>query len=1001
MSGINFVMSDTEAFLRHDYVLNSKLNSPTIYVFPDVVSAAESRRLLLDETRAVNGSRFITLESLAEGIVREAMAVQPMLIHDSISEIIARDVLKTLQESGSQLSLSFSDAMLRDYTAVRQFYEGSRKWLSEIVSGSGIVLPEGALERRIRPIEEFSALFEKSMDAAEHRCLFDRTTLIRRATVNTDVLRKMGIGRIVLLFLTYADASVMSFVEALAVKAEVVVVIDRCMEELESVRSLLTSLKVKPENEGKPSPHSKSEVSFFGAPDRRRELIEVARRIRREIAERGLAESDFAVLARNIADYHDLANEIFGEYGLRIEGGRKRSLADTPVFEFVRRFLRCLTPDSGRKDMFRLVMHELSPIGREDVGPVSEMTELMPERLDAWNGALTALKRTQRGSFGGLDTAFMESVLRLRSSGREIDSLSGWTEMLRKVASHAHVGEQNSTEAGSFILAVDEMSAYAVPLTEVMHHRRMTLDEFTGFLERFCSSKTLPPPMRDRGILLTDVGIVYVQSFRHCFILGMNDGVFPADPAEGAFLTQSIIDTLARSGFVTRRSSVYHSSTESYYYSRAKSLAAEVTLSYLTSDSEGRKMLPSRFVVEDCAGEVPAGERLEWLDRGSIPAGHFFPSGEESVLLTAELRPVLADRLREDADFLKEEDNMELWNMCGGPEAGAFLEAVRRINVTPLPWKLSAENASRRSRMSLLSPSDLNEYVLCPFRFFLTRVLRLYPPEEIFGFKSRGTDAHEILKSYFSGIKLEEFRKESDESISAAVDSLVADRYRTEYGEQCMGDFGTVVGMDTLASVLKKFLMKERTIQASLSSDVIMIERNFGFGDAPLKIGAYEFRGKIDRVDALYPGSRDVVLFDYKFTRPDALRLRHFNSTMDRPKNFEVPIYSLYLKDVLGYNIAGAMYYSLPKSGGKFDRAGLVNESKAIYFIPDLPKRKNTQISVLSESELEETFGKYRAWITATAKDIQDGKFPVTPEERECEYCGYKAFCRNWSGSAE
>ena len=142
-------MSDTEAFLRHDYVLNSKLNSPTIYVFPDVVSAAESRRLLLDETRAVNGSRFITLESLAEGIVREAMAVQPMLIHDSISEIIARDVLKTLQESGSQLSLSFSDAMLRDYTAVRQFYEGSRKWLSEIVSGSGIVLPEGALERRI------------------------------------------------------------------------------------------------------------------------------------------------------------------------------------------------------------------------------------------------------------------------------------------------------------------------------------------------------------------------------------------------------------------------------------------------------------------------------------------------------------------------------------------------------------------------------------------------------------------------------------------------------------------------------------------------------------------------------------------------------------------------------------------------------------------------------------------------------------------------------------
>jgi ATP-dependent helicase/DNAse subunit B len=631
---------------------------------------------------------------------------------------------------------------------------------------------------------------------------------------------------------------------------------------------------------------------------------------------------------------------------------------------------------------------------------IAAMIESMPEYLNAWGHSLSGLRHNRRKAVREIDIPFIESILRLRSEIGLKNKLSGWIETTLNLASFARIPRRERTDSAELILSLRELAGYSTPLTEAMGGSGISINEFIEFIKDFGSTETLSAGARIKGVLFTDVGIVYLRRFNHCFILGMNEGVFPSIRAEGTFLTQTIIDAIALSGFHTRRSIANHSSVETYYYGRAKSLSAEVTLSYLTCDTAGRKILPSQFVIDDCAGKIQAAEILEWLDHRSIPAGHFFPSDDEQVLCKPELKNVIADRIREDRNFLAVEANRELWKMAGAPKQDLFLEAVERMNSVSLPWNLSADNATGTRAASRFSPSDLNEYSACPFRFFLTRILKLYPPQEIFGYMSRGTDAHEILRTYFSRRKLDDFRRESDESISAEVETMVRERYIKEYGEQCLNEMGTVIGMDTLAAVLKNFLISERSVQSSLSTEVVMLERNFGFNSNDcLRIGEYEFKGKIDRVDTLHTGSNDVVIFDYKFTRPDILRSRHFNSTWSKPKNFELPVYSLYLKDVLGYNIAGALYYSLPKAGGKFDRAGFVEESKIVRFIPDIPKRKNTQISVLSEKEMEVTLDMYRNSVVETARNIREGKFPVTPEKGECDNCRHMAFCRNWGGS--
>ncbi len=1000
MGSVNFVSSDTGAFLRRDYGGTCTLDFSTIYVFPDVVAVTEARMLLLNDSGVVNGMQFKTLESLASMMVQGMQAERKVLLHSTIAVALAKDVLKSRGTRGAESSgPSLAGAMLSDYAAVRPFFVRDRDWLSEIISGSGVDLPEGVTDRRIRPLEQFSFLFERSMDVMERNGFVDRPRLIEAAASSTGFLSKSGINRVVFLFLTYADGGVISFIEALAADTEVVIVVDREMEELESVRTLRSAFNRKGEAVQGKEPGSDYRLDFFGAPDRRRELTEVARRIKSEIAAGKLKESDFGVLARNIADYDDIARDVFGHYGLRVEGGRKRTLAMTPVCEFTFRFMECLRPESDRKDLQRLMTHELSPVSPDNSRSISDMMELMPEYLDSWRGSFAALMETERRGIRELDVSFIESVLGMRHVAAGSDTLAGWLKTMTGIMSLAKPGALSSTEAVEFALVLNELAAHSAPLWEATGHRDLKLSEFTEIIERFCAAETVPSPAPGGGIRLTDAGIVYLRTFKHCFILGVNDGVFPAEAAEGAFLTHDIIDALASSGFFTRRSTRSHASTEAYYYRRAKSLAASITLSYLTIDAEGRKVLPSRFIIEDCAGDVPSGERLEALDRMSIPVSHFFPGEDENVLSASELRLALSDGLRGEAGFLDEEENSELWKICHGPEKNTFLESVRRMSGAPLPWSLNVERASVAGRKKRLSPSDLNEYAACPFRFFLTRVLRLHPPEGIFGPKSRGTDAHEILKSYFTAMKLDEFRKTGDESISSTVDRLVAERYRKAYGEQCMTELGTVVDMDRLSYTLKRFLKREKTIQSPLSTDIIMIERTFGMNDAPLKIGEYEFRGKIDRVDALHSGSNDLVLFDYKFTSPDMLRSRHFNSKMERIRNFELPVYSLYLRDVLGHRVAGALYYALPKSVGKFDRAGLVDGSKAVYFIPDLPRRANTQISVLSESEMEKTFEHYRKVIMDTASNISEGKFPVAPEKDECNYCSHMSFCRNWGGS--
>lgn len=999
MGGICFVLSDAGEFLKQDYPGNCSIDSPTVYVFPDVVSAAEARRILLDVLPAINGRQFMTLDSVASTIVQNATGVPPRLVDDCISELIARDVFRTMAAHETALPLSFSGPLLRDYAAVRPFFARGRKWLTEIVSGTGIGFSEANVRRKIGAIDEFSDIFEQRMDLLEKRGLYDRTRLITRATENAVFPGAGGIQRVVFLFLTYSDVMVTSFIESLAKSADVVIVLDSELERLESIGNMRLAIEGKPKA-AEPSTPIGRNVNFFGAPDRRRELTEVARRIKSEMAKLGLKESDFAVLSRNIADYEEYAQEVFAEYGLSVQGGGKRRFTDARLFNFVERFLRCLQPDSSKMDMYRLLVHDLSPVGQEQRESIAALTELMPEYLNDWSYSLSDLRHNRRKALREIDISFIESILKLRSEIGLKNKLAGWIEITLNLASFARIPRRERADSAELILSLRELTGYSAPLTDAMDGGDITLNEFIEFIKSFGSAETLSAGGRIKGVLFTDVGIVYLRRFSHCFILGMNEGVFPSIPAEGTFLTQAVIDAIALSGFPTRRSTASHSSVETYYYGRVKNLSAEITLSYLTCDAEGRKILPSQFVIDDCAGKIHAAEILEWLDHRSIPAGHFFPADNEPVLCKPELKNVIADRIREDAGFLTVEANSELWKMTDAPQQDSFLEAVGRMNSVPLPWNLSADNATRKKAASRFSPSDLNEYSACPFRFFLTRILKLYPRQEIFGYMSRGTDAHEILRTYFSRRKLDDFRKESDESISAEVDAMVRERYIREYGEQCLNGMDTVIGMDTLASVLKNFLISERRVQSSLSTEVVMLERNFGFnGHDSLRIGEFEFRGKIDRVDTLHAGSHDVVIFDYKFTRPDALKSRHFNSTWGKPKNFELPVYSLYLKDVMGYNIAGALYYSLPKSGGKFDRAGFVEESKIVRFIPDIPKRKNTQISVLSEKEMEETLELYRKSVVETAQNIREGKFPVTPEKGECDNCRHMAFCRNWGGS--
>lgn len=659
------------------------------------------------------------------------------------------------------------------------------------------------------------------------------------------------------------------------------------------------------------------QVNIVECPSRRLEVEEVARRIRSLVqrSDRSLRYRDIAVAARDLTLYADLISSTFASCGIPCFVDQRQPVAHHPLVELIRGLVRIARDDFSIEAVSTLLKTGFFPIP--------------DDRLDELENFLHAhgiAGRSAKGGWGGGDWSFrrryssarareepsaaerqrLERVNRTRRTLLEL--IAPWTEPLAS-AEHptpsqlgrwlfdclAKLQVEQQLEALAVEAEADglidranlhrQLYAELIRLLDDFHDvlgdEPLSLSEWAETLEAALAPWTvgLAPPTVDQ-VLVGAIERSRHPEVRAVFLIGFNQGVFPAAPPADVVLTDAQRKVLAASGIDAgppRWQRVFDDRLLAYVaITRPSEL---LCISYATADEEGRPLEPSVYLqsIRAALPEV-AIERVR-DPATSRDCSHIAELGHLTAALAGELSTRAADPADDPQPGQRAACNALYEAGRARPE---LVEPLRR-SLAGLGGPIRAE-LSPQAANDLFEPyysvslSALESYASCPYQYFARYGLRL---QERLAHRIASLDlgvlTHAVLEQLFGELL------DSGDSLEALPDEELARRLR-DAGARVMAELADEL---VLSEGRRDYLLQrnERDLLHSLNRQrrsmrvgkfrPRRIEVAFGLGDdphglPPLRIdtpGGREVvvRGRIDRVDLAELGTDLAgVVIDYK-----------------------------------------------------------------------------------------------------------------------------------------
>jgi len=397
------------------------------------------------------------------------------------------------------------------------------------------------------------------------------------------------------------------------------------------------------------------------------------------------------------------------------------------------------------------------------------------------------------------------------------------------------------------------------------------VEVFRGALE---ATRKPIPGQSSLGVQVFDAMAARGHAFRTVFLLGMNDQVFPRVVREDAFLRDRDRRVLAESLGYKIDEKMHGFDEEALLFALLRHSARDrVYLVYQRADHKGRPLLPSSLLTE-WVGDVPGCSESEISvplrvgERGRIP--YFSPSEETGQ--ETRVRYLLQGR-EIHTDSLEPSFWWKLFRH--GLKAVAALERTS-TGAESFDGIMAVEGAHWQDLLSRgLSPSALERYAQCPFRYWMEHVLRTRNVREPLSreIPSRiwGELAHAILRRVYQNLIDHGWPISPIDPVhlSALIGSTVeqvSDEYAAHYGK------GYVVLWERMKTQLAPvlFAMLEHDQQEYADQAMVPVDCEVeAEGEIPGEVlgglSLLKIHGRVDRVDQQSDGSR-IRIVDYKFS---------------------------------------------------------------------------------------------------------------------------------------
>ena len=523
-----------------------------------------------------------------------------------------------------------------------------------------------------------------------------------------------------------------------------------------------------------------------------------------------------------------------------------------------------------------------------------------------------------------------------------------------------------------------------------------------------------------------------LQDAKAVFVVGVNEGVFPAPLADGGIFTQAEKAQLREADFLLGESPENACAEERLLaYSVLTCARERLYVSHSESDLHAKSQLRSE-IAEMLGKLYPACRRVNTtlltpLDRISSPQTAF----EETACIYKQNTPLRASL----AAYVKAKDGF-----------ADRLAAVERAAEGRKFVFESTENAKRLFGEKLyLSPSKIEHYHKCSFAYFCRYGLKLEPA---FAAKldasNRGLLIHEVLEklldSYRDGALVQLSKEELRRVIHALCENYINERMGGKANMPLRLVWQLERAEQTAFEIAER-LRAEFGTSLFVTRDVELAVNAIDGQVAPFKVqtadgGEVTVTGVVDRVDVMQADGKSYVrVVDYK-TGGKNFRL----SDIEAGLNMQMLLYLMCLwdnaKDRYGSGEiipAGILYVPaktgslpLPRNAtleeiekqkiknGKMNGLvladktvilGMDSTGEGVYINAKIDKKGELKGSVASLDTFVRIHSKIEALLQEMYADLRKGSIHALPIEGTnykdiCRYCDYAGVCCHEQGDA-
>ncbi len=286
-----------------------------------------------------------------------------------------------------------------------------------------------------------------------------------------------------------------------------------------------------------------------------------------------------------------------------------------------------------------------------------------------------------------------------------------------------------------------------------------------------------------------------------------------------------------------------------------------------------------------------------------------------------------------------------------------------------------------------LSPSAIESYLECPYKWFAHRRLRLEELDAGFGGREFGLFAHKVLERFYALFRCEVAQKVTIDTLAVAKRLLegVFDE-QLAYDASSVGDSTALVPLDDLelreVDDLKRKLFGYLDREAQLLPGFAPLagEVSFGRKQGSFEYAGFKVNGTIDRVDV--DGFGRAVVIDYKGAVGRAYAMREKGGApFALPRKVQTLIYAQAVRKTMGLEPVGALYVSYGKDqgiSGSFDHVVLDPDADLLGI--DAGRCGTTDFTGLLDA-VEEA-------IAVRLEALLAGEIPACPRDGDsCTYC--------------